>query len=255
MGKLLKQQRRGKGSFAYRATSHRYKAELAFRKFDEREKTGSVRGQVMGFTDDPARGALLMDVIFEDGTNSFMLAPEGAHVGQEVWSGSTAALGLGNCVPLSKIPEGASIYNIEMSPGDGGKLVRAPGSCATLVPREKNMVFVKLPSKHTLSLQGTCRAQLGIVCGGGRLEKPLLKAGNNFYKKHAQNRKWPVNRGVHMSAYTHPFGGKQHHKGRGSATSRNAPPGRKVGHIAARSTGRKKSHVEEQKLESKQGKK
>ena len=85
------------------------------------------------------------------------------------------------------------------------------------------------------------------MCGGGRLEKPLMKAGTNFYKKHAQNRKWPVNRGVHMSAYTHPFGGKQHHKGRGSATSRNAPPGRKVGHIAARSTGRKKAHVEEMK--------
>ena len=77
---------------------------------------------------------------------------------------------------------------------------------------------------------------------------PLMKAGTNFYKKHAQNRKWPVNRGVHMSAYTHPFGGKQHHKGRGSATSRNAPPGRKVGHIAARSTGRKKVHVEEMKI-------
>ena len=248
MGKLLRQQRRGKGSVSYKAPSHRYKAELAHRKYEAQEKTGSVRGQVTNFVDDPSRGALLMHVMFEDGTNTFMLAPEGAYVGQEVHSGSTAALGLGSCLPLSKIPEGASIFNIEMSPGDGGKLVRAPGSYATVVSREKNMVFVKLPSKHTLSLQGICRAQLGVVCGGGRLEKPLLKAGANFYKKHAQNRKWPVNRGVHMSAYTHPFGGKQHHKGRGSATSSNAPPGRKVGHIAARSTGRKKAHVEEKRL-------
>ena len=248
MGKLLKQQRRGKGSVAYKAPSHRYKAELQFRKFDAREKAGSVRGQVVGFTDDPARGAILMQVVFEDGSHSFMLAPEGAHMGQEISSGSVAILSLGNCVPLSRVPEGAPIYNIELAPGDGGKLVRAPGSYATLVSREKDMVFVKLPSKHSISLQGNCRAQLGIVCGGGRLEKPLMKAGANFYKKHAQNRKWPVNRGVHMSAYTHPFGGKQHHKGRGSATSRNAPPGRKVGHIAARSTGRKKAHVEESKF-------
>jgi len=248
MGKLLKQQRRGKGSVAYKAPSHRYKAELAFRKYDEGEKTGSIRGQVVGFTDDPSRGAILMQVQFEDGSFSFMLAPEGACLGQEVWSGANAKLGLGNCIPLSRIPEGAPIFNIEMNPGDGGKLVRSPGSSGTLVSREKDYVFVKLPSKHTLELQGTCRAQLGIVCGGGRLEKPLMKAGTSFYKKHAQNRKWPVNRGVHMSAYTHPFGGKQHHKGRGSATSANAPPGRKVGHIAARSTGRKKSHVEERKL-------
>jgi large subunit ribosomal protein L2 len=250
MGKLLKQQRRGKGSVAYKAPSHRYKAELQFRKYNEQEKTSSVRGQVVGFIDDPARGALLMQVLFEDGLLAYMLAPEGAYVGQEVWSGASAKLGLGNCIPLSKIPEGAPIYNIEMAPGDGGKLVRAPGSYGTLVSREKDMVFVKLPSRHTLLLQGICRAQLGIVCGGGRLEKPLMKAGANFYKKHAQNRKWPVNRGVHMSAYTHPFGGKQHHKGRGSMTSRNAPPGRKVGHIAARSVGRKKAHVEEQKLKS-----
>lgn len=248
MGKLLKQQRRGKGSVAYKAPSHRYKAELQFRKFDESEKAGSMRGQILDFVDDPSRGAILMQVLFADGTRNAMLAPEGAYKGQEIQSGDGAKLGLGNCVPLSKVPEGASIYNIEMAPGDGGKLVRAPGSYGTLISREKDMVFVKLPSKHTLHLMGSCRAQLGVVCGGGRLEKPLMKAGTSFYKKHAQNRKWPVNRGVHMSAYTHPFGGKQHHKGRGSATSRNAPPGRKVGHIAARSTGRKKAHVEEMKL-------
>ncbi|MFN3910394.1 MAG: 50S ribosomal protein L2, partial [Candidatus Anstonellaceae archaeon] len=93
----------------------------------------------------------------------------------------------------------------------------------------------------TIVLDEKCRAQLGVIAGGGRLDAPLLKASANFYKKHAQNRKWPVNRGVKMNAYNHPFGGKQHHKGRGSATSRSAPPGRKVGHIAAKSTGRKKA--------------
>lgn len=248
MGKLLKQQRRGKGSTAYRAPSHRYKAELAYRRLEGEEKTGSLRGQVVSFVDDPARGALLMQVLFEDGQVGFLLAPEGMQIGQEIATGAQAGLGLGSCLPLSRIPEGSMIFNVEMHPGDGGKLIRAPGSYATVTSRERDFVYVKLPSRHTLVLQGACRAQLGVVCGGGRLEKPLMKAGNSFYKKHAQNRKWPVNRGVHMSAYTHPFGGKQHHKGRGSATSRNAPPGRKVGHIAARSTGRKKAHVEEQKL-------
>jgi len=251
MGKLLKQQRRGKGSVCYRAPSHRYKAELAHRKFDAVEKEGAIRGQVVRFIDDPARFAILMDVIFEDGTKLIMLAPEGICIGDEVYSGANAQIGIGCCMPLSKIPEGAPIYNIEMVPGDGGKLVRTPGSSGNIVSREKDCVYIKLPSKRTLILKADCRAQVGVVCGGGRLEKPMMKAGVNFYKKHAQNHKWPVNRGVHMAAYTHPFGGKQHHKGRGSATSRNAPPGRKVGNIAARSMGRKKAHVEEAKLQSK----
>jgi len=238
MGKLLKQQRRGKGSVAYKAPSHRYKADVAYRKLDAIEREGTIRGQVSQFVDDPARGAILMDVKFEDGSNMMLLAPEGMAVGQEIYSGAGAKIALGSCLPLSKMPEGALIYNIEMAPGDGGKLVRAPGSYATIVSKEKDSIYVKLPSRNTIILQGSCRAQVGVVCGGGRLEKPLMKAGANFYKKHAQNRKWPVNRGVHMSAYTHPFGGKQHHKGRGSMTSRNAPPGRKVGHIAARSVGR-----------------
>jgi large subunit ribosomal protein L2 len=93
-------------------------------------------------------------------------------------------------------------------------------------------------------LRPMCRAQIGVISGGGRLEKPLMKAGNSHYKFHAVNRRWPHNRGVKMSAYNHPFGGKQHHKGKSSCTSRGAPPGRKVGHIAARSTGRKKAKLE-----------
>lgn len=255
MGKLLKQQRRGKGTVAYKAPSHRYKEELTYLKFEGTEKQGSLRGQVVQFIDDPARGAILMEVLFENGMRHIFIAPEGIAIGDEIQSGAGAMLGLGNILPIYRIPEGASIYNIEMAPGAGGKLVRTPGSYATIVSREEDKVYIKLPSKHSMVLESNCRAQMGIICGGGRLEKPLLKAGNNFYKKHAQNRKWPVNRGVHMSAYTHPFGGKQHHKGRGSMTSRNAPPGRKVGHIAARSVGRKKAHVEEMKISENENKK
>ncbi len=255
MGKLLRQQRRGKGSVSYKAPSHRYKAELKYKRFEGTEKTGVLRGQIIDFIDDPARGALLMHVKFEDGSESKMLAPEGSFIGQQIFTGAKANLELGSCIPLSKFPDGAPIYNIELSPGDGGKVVRAAGSYASVVSKEKGRVYVKLPSKRTLALDSSCRAQLGIVCGGGRLEKPLLKAGVNFHKKHAQNRKWPVVRGVHMSPYSHPFGGKQHHHGRSSMTSRNAPPGRKVGHIAARSVGRKKAHVEEKKATEKDEKK
>lgn len=247
MGKLLRQQRRGKGSFAYKANSHRYKADLCYKKQDDIEKTGKLRGQIIDFIDDPGRAAVLMEVLFEDGSCRNYLAPEGARLGGEIFCGAKSDIEVGNCLPLSKIPEGSMIFNIEINPSDGGKLIRAPGSYAVLVSKEKQSAYVKLPSKQTIILNENCRAQIGVVSGGGRLEKPLMKAGANHYKKHAQNRKWPVNRGVHMCAYTHPFGGKQHHKGRSSMTSRNAPPGRKVGHIAAKSVGRKKSNVEEGK--------
>jgi len=246
MGKLLKQQRRGKGSGAYRAPSHRYKANLQYRKYDEVEKTSALRGQILEFIDDPARGALLMNVALQNGERLILLAPEGALIGGHVDLGIQASYTLGGVYPLSRMPDGATVYNIEMQPGDGGKLVRAPGSYATVVSREKDYVYVKLPSRKVLSLPATCRVQFGIVCGGGRLEMPLMKAGANFYKKHAQNRRWPVNRGVKMCSYTHPFGGKQHHKGRSSTVSRGAPPGRKVGHIAARSTGRRKARTDAQ---------
>ncbi|MDE1797958.1 MAG: 50S ribosomal protein L2 [Candidatus Micrarchaeota archaeon] len=255
MGKLLHQQRRGKGSVSYKAPNHRYKAEIQYRLLVKIEKEGMIRGAVSELIDDPGHQTGLMSVHFTNGEDVFLPAPEGIAIGDEVYSGVNAPLTRGSCLPLGKMPDGAYVFNLERAPGDGGKLARAPGSYAVITSREKNIVYVKMPSRQTLELQATCRAQLGIACGGGRLEKPLLKAGANFYKKHAQNRKWPVNRGVHMAAYNHPFGGKQHHKGRGSATSRGAPPGRKVGHIAASSVGRRKSHVMETNLERKNNRK
>ncbi len=243
MGKLLKQQRRGKGSFAYKAPSHRYKAKISYRPLDDVEKQGKIRGAVMDFIDDPAHQTILMHVHFVNGDDVALPAPEGIAVGDEIFAGVDAPVARGCILPLSSIPEGMFVFNVEFIPGDGGKIVRAPGSYAVLVSKEGERAYVKLPSKKTVELSSSCRAQVGVLCGGGRLEMPLLKAGVNFYKKHAQNRKWPVNRGVKMCPYSHPFGGKQHHIGRGSATSRGASPGRKVGHIAAKSTGRRKTKV------------
>jgi large subunit ribosomal protein L2 len=243
MGKPLKQQRRGKGSLAYKAPSHRYKAQIGFRKLDDIEKKSFIEGEVVDFVDDPAHNSILAKIRFVNGEEIYTPAPEGIAISDKIYSGFEAPLEKGSIMPLTKIPDGMFIYNIEKIPGDGGKLVRSPGSFAILVSKENSKAYIKLPSRKTITIDERCRAQLGVICGGGRQELPLLKASANFYKKHAQNRKWPVNRGVKMNAYNHPFGGKQHHKGRGSATARGAPPGRKVGHIAARSTGRKKIKI------------
>ncbi|MEM2963549.1 MAG: 50S ribosomal protein L2 [Candidatus Anstonellales archaeon] len=241
MGKLLKQQRRGKGSFAYKAPSHRYKADIKYRDYDNIERESSISGEVIEFIDDPGHQAVLMRVRLENSEELNFIAPEGICIGDTITLGAKGQLSLGSVKPLSSIPDGFYIYNVELSPGDGGKITRAPGSYSTIVSREGNYVLVKLPSRKLLNLPAQCRAQIGVVCGGGRLEKPLLKAGANFYKKHAQNRLWPKVRGVKQNAYTHPFGGKQHHPGKPTLTPRGAPPGRKVGHLGAKSVGRKKA--------------
>lgn len=241
MGKRITPQRRGSGSPTYRSPSHRYKLDLNYRSYDDVEKTGVLRGRVIELIDDPARDALIMKVRYENNEIAYLLAPEGIAVGDYIDTGSQAKLTLGTVVPLYRAPDGAYIFNIERTPGDGGKFVKAAGSYAILVSKEEGVVYVKLPSRAVVELSNECRAQLGVLAGGGRLEKPLLKAGTAFYKYSARNRLWPIVRGVHMSAYSHPHGGKQHHIGKSSIVSRSAPAGAKVGHIAARQTGRKKA--------------
>jgi len=240
MGKRLRQQKAGKGSLAYRRPSHRFKTTALFRAYDDAEKTGKIEGEIMEFIDDPARGPLVMGVRLGNDEFVEMIAPEGAEIGGKIWLGATADVAFGSVMPLSAIPDGMPVYNLEIAPGDGGRLVRGAGGNATVVSRDGNTVYVKLPSKRVVAFDGRCRAQIGVVCGGGRLEQPLMTAGAAHHKHHALNRRWPHNRGVKMSAYNHPFGGKQHHKGKSSCVSHGAPPGRKVGHIGARQTGRRK---------------
>jgi len=254
MGKRLKQQRRGGGSPAYRSPHSRYKVDLLYRTYDDVEKTGVLSGKIVGFVDDPGRDALLMAVRYENHERGYLLAPEGIAIGDEVDVGSQAKLSLGSVLPLYRIPDGAYIFNLERNPGDGGKMVRAPGGFASVIAKEGQVVYVKLPSKATLILSNECRAQLGVVAGGGRGEKPMLKAGNAHYKYRCRNRLWPRLRGVHMAAYCHPHGGKQHHVGKPTTVARGTPPGGKVGHIAARSTGRKKGKLSQETAATKAGK-
>ncbi len=237
MGKKLKQQRRGKGSNAYTKPPLSQKAEIAFRNERHSRK---IIGEVVDFVDDPGHSAPLMLVRYDDFTETLLLAPEGIKIGDRIQEGTGADYTLGSILTLSDIPDGMPVYNIESKPGDGGKFARGAGSYATIVAHTSKTVSVSMPSKAVVELAGDCRAEIGAVSGGGQSTKPLMKAGKNFYRMHALNKRWPLNRGVKMNPVDHPFGGKQHHKGASSMTSRNAPPGRKVGHIAASRVGRLK---------------
>ncbi|MEM3399664.1 MAG: 50S ribosomal protein L2 [Candidatus Micrarchaeia archaeon] len=240
MGKHLRQQRRGKGSPTYRRPSHRFVSDARYRKYDALEKEGSFLGYVRDFVDDRARDPLLMDVVLENGENLMLIAPEGIKAGDTIEMGIKAKPTLGSVLPLAAIPDGLPIYNIELNPGDGGKFVRSAGACAYVVSHEENGVTIMLPSKKMRNFNPLCRAQVGVICAGGMKEKPIMKAGKKFYMMKARNLDYPCVRGVAMNPVAHPFGGKEHHRGRSSCVSRNAPPGRKVGHLAAKSTGRRK---------------
>lgn len=240
MGKPVIAQRRGKGGPVFTAPSHLFKVDVVFRTYDKREKEGVIRGQVVSLIDDPAHSALVMGVRLDDGTLHYFLAPEGIAIGDRIELGRDAALLLGSVLPLARIPDGAPVYNIELTPGDGGKLVRAAGAVAWVSGHVGDKVRVILPSREVKTLSAQCRAQLGLLSVGGRLEQPLMKAGKKFHIVRPTARYWPVVRGVAMSPYDHPFGGKEHHPGKPTVVPRGAPPGAKVGLIAARRVGRRK---------------
>ncbi|MEK6924224.1 MAG: 50S ribosomal protein L2 [Candidatus Micrarchaeota archaeon] len=239
MGKRLTQQRRGKGSPAYLSPGHRYVARAYYPHFVHATTT---LGQVIDVLDDPARTTLLADILLQDGKRFYNLAAEGLAVGDKIDINSQSpAVPKGSIAPLASIPEGTRIFNVELRPGDGGKLSRTSGAAALLVAHdeETGLVSLQLSSKRVVTLRPTCLATIGVPSAGGRTEKPFKKAGAKRAAMAARNKYYPTVRGTAMNAYNHPHGGRSF--GKPTTVSRHAPRGRKVGQISARSTGRRKS--------------
>ncbi len=150
-------------------------------------------------------------------------------------------MAIGNILPLSEIPEGTVICNIEERVGDCGKIARASGDYAIIVSQDpdKNQTRVRLPSGSKRTFNNKCRAMIGLVAGGGRTDKPILKAGRAFHKYRAKRNEWPKVRGVAMNPVDHPHGGgNQQHMGKPGTIRRDMPAGHKSGQISARRTGR-----------------
>ncbi|MBU0666263.1 MAG: 50S ribosomal protein L2 [Nanoarchaeota archaeon] len=233
MGKNLTQQKRGKASPRYRAPSFRYKGQAKIPSYS--------KGLISDIIKCSGHSAPLLKMTYEDRTTGFIIAAEGIKVNDEVLIGEQSELSVGNVLPLKKIPEGTSIFCVELTPGDGGKLVRSSGTAARVISRLKNKVIIKLPSKKQKELHPDCRAIIGMVAGSGRTEKPFVKAGNKHKAMKAKNKYWPSVSGTSMNSVDHPFGGsKSSSKGRPTIAPKNAPPGRKVGKLHPRRTGRTK---------------
>lgn len=229
MGKNLRQQRAGKGR--YKSPSHRFRGKPGYAGIP----AAAANGRVADIIDAPGRTTPLAVVDFA-GVRTLQIPAEGMHVGQEI---ALQEANEGSIVPLGSVPEGSKIYNIELKPGDGGRLCRSSGSSATVVSREGEKCTVLLPSKQKKILSSRCRATVGTAAGSGRTEKPFMKAGTKWYARRATGRLYPRVSGVAMNAVDHPFGGKGK-PGKHKTVSRDMPPGRKVGSIAARRMGKKK---------------
>jgi len=236
MGKRLIQQRRGRVNGRYNAPSHRYRGEIKY-AYDLKDNEGIVDN----ILHDPGRTAPLVSIRLKDNKIIYTIAPEGIKIGDKIrYTEEKGNIAVGNVLSLGKTPEGTPIYNIELAPGDGGKLVRAGGTTATVVTQHKGRTVVRLPSGRFKTLDSNCRATVGIAAGGGRKDKPFVKAGKKYHAYRTRGKLYPTVRGVAMNAVSHPHGGGAHqHVGKPSSIKRGASPGRKVGSIAAKRTGRK----------------
>lgn len=230
MGKNLRQQRRGKGSPRYRSPGHRYRGRVSYDFIPHDAKDGIVKDIV----DAPGRYVPLAKVEFS-GKTVLQIPSRGMRVGQIVNFENPDE---GNILELGKIPEGSSIFNIELHPGDGGTLCRSSGASATLVTKENDKCVVLLPSKNKKTLSSACRATIGVASGSGRGDKPFRKAGLKHYAMKGMNRYYPTVRGRAKNAVDHPFGGSN--LGKHKTVSRNAPPGKKVGSVSPRRMGKRK---------------
>jgi len=237
MGKNLIQQARGKGGPRYRAPSFRYEGEARLPRSSDATQTGTILELVK------CQGHLapLCRVRFENGSEALMQAAMGVRVGGTLQNGSQADVtGQGNILSLKDIPDGTFIFNIESRPGDGGKYCHTTGTFARVMGRLNGVVTLLLPSRKQREFSDKCRACIGVVAGSGRADKPFLKAGKMHFHMKARNKRYPSIRAGAQNAVDHPYGNKRSsRKAKNKPVGHNAPPGRKVGKLWPRRTGRK----------------
>ncbi len=232
MGKRIIQQARGKGSLTYRVRRKAFRYLVSYPIHEGEAK-------VVKILHSPAHSAPLVKSTI-DNEVFYNVAFNGAVEGQKIQIGLKEVAD-GNILALKDLPVATRIFNIEKNPGDGGKMARASGTNAVVNKRyEHGKIGVLMPNKKEIILDENCRATVGVVAGDGRKQKPFVKAGKKFYKMKARSKLWPRVSAVSVNAIDHPFGSGRGKRVKSKTAPRNAPPGKKVGHLRPRRTGRKK---------------
>ncbi len=231
MGKTLIQQARGRGGPAYRVRRGAYKFKVHYAA-----QTGEA--EILSLMHSAGHTAPLIKLRINN-ESFYIPAFNGAYIGKKI------TIGLpnhqeGNILMVKDIHTGTRIYNIERTPGDGGKIMRSAGTAATLTKKEGDQITIALPNKKEIILDSNCRATIGVVAGDGRILKPFVTAGRKFYKMKARNKYWPRTSAVKMNVVDHPFGSGRGKRIKQKIAKRNAPPGSKVGYFHPRQTGKRK---------------
>ena len=177
-------------------------AKKKYRIIDFKRRKDGIAATVIGIEYDPNRTANIALICYEDGEKAYILAPEGLKDGMKVMNGPEAEVRVGNCLPLSQIPVGTQIHNIELHPGKGGQMVRSVGNSAQLMAKEGKYATLRLPSGEMRMVPLECRASIGVVGNG---DHNLINIGKAGRTRHMGIR--PTVRGSVMNPNDHPHGG------------------------------------------------
>ena len=188
----------GRITSRHKGAGHKHK----YREIDFYRKKDDFKAVVERIEYDPNRSAHVALIKYEDGEMSYILAPSGIKIGDEIISGKNKEIKVGNCMQLSDIPMGTDIHNIELTPNGGGKLVRSAGASAKISGTDENYCIIKLSSGEIRKVIGTARATIGTVSNSDHQNIKIGKAGRNRWKG-----KRPQSRGVAMNPVDHPHGG------------------------------------------------
>ena len=202
---LLAKKKKYAGRNAHGKITVRHQAggnKQKYRIVDFKRRKDDMFATVIGIEYDPNRTSNIALIEYEDGTLSYMIAPVGLTDGDKVMSGPNADIRTGNCLPIEKIPVGTVIHNIELNPGQGGKIVRTAGASAQLMAKEGTYAHVRLPSGEMRLVLARCRATIGSV---GNTDHGNIKLGKAGRSRHLGIK--PTVRGSVMNPVDHPHGG------------------------------------------------
>ena len=231
MGKSIIQQARGRGGPRYRVR------RSAFNVLPRYPTELNGEWEVVKLISRAGHTAPVSKLKNKEGKIFFALAGDNLFEGQKIMINRHEN---NDIAKIGDLKNGTKIFNLEARPKDGGKLIRSSGNFAEILNKRGEETVVLMPSKQEKIFSVNCRATIGKSAGAGRLDKPILKAGKQYYIKKAKSKLWPRTSAVKMNAVDHPFGSGRGKRPKSKISKRMAPAGRKVGLLRPRRTGRKK---------------
>jgi len=232
MGKRIIQQARGHGSGTYRVRGKAFKHKIGYLP------RLSGEGEVVKLFNSAGHSSPLGKIKSAEGM-FYIPAFKGMFEGQKLGL-EGKEIKEGNILKLKDIPAKTRVYNIESRPGDGGVFIRSAGSSGVVNKTVGGHVYVLMPSKKEKKFHKNSRATIGVAAGSGRLDKPVLKAGKKYHIKKSKGKLWPRTSAVKVNVIDHPFGSGRGKNPKSKIAKRNAPPGKKVGLLRPRRTGKRK---------------